>query len=164
MAFRAYGKSVKSYTTWQALTTYELTNYRVPTSDNGWCYECTTAGTSGATQPVWPKIVNVTVQDGNVVWTCREKEEQANPLTVALELGETGGYSLKDIWVKSPAEATFLIYGSYDNSSWRYIQSLEVPVGELLSNHVTLQNAYPYIAVGTSTTAVNEIEIIAGSV
>jgi len=164
MPFRAYGKSVKNYTTRQSSTEYSLADYRVPTVDNGWCYECTTAGTSGLTEPSWPKIVNVTVQDGTVVWTCRAKEEEANPLSVTLNLGDTGGYSLKDIWVKSPEEATFLIYGSYDGATWRYIDSLDVPVDELLSNHKTIQNAYPYIAVGTSAVAVNEIEIIAGSV
>jgi len=34
-------------------------------------YECTTAGTSGTVEPVWPLTVGATVNDGTAIWTCR---------------------------------------------------------------------------------------------
>ena len=56
---------------WQATTAYSLTDYRTPTTPNGYRYECTTAGTSGGTEPTWPTTVGGTVADGTAVWTCR---------------------------------------------------------------------------------------------
>jgi len=168
MAILAYGKSVKSYTAWQSEHEYSLEDYCVPSVDNGMCYECTTAGTSSSgenpVEPSWPTIPGQTVADGSVVWTCREKEEEANPLSVTLDIKDSGGYSLKDIWVSSPGDAVFYVYGSYDGVSWRYLQTITLPDGELHNTHVSIQNAYPYIAVGTAAEAINEIEIVAGQV
>lgn len=62
---------------WLASTAYALGDYVVPTTENGYRYECTTAGTSGTTEPVWPTTIGATVTDGSVVWTCRAK----NPST-----------------------------------------------------------------------------------
>lgn len=163
MPFRAYGKSVQSYTAWSALTEYSLEEYRVPTVDNSWCYECTTAGTSGATEPTWPRIVNATVQDGTVVWTCREKAAAPNPLSVTLSLGDTGGYSLRDVWLKSDGNVTFSIQVSNSGSdgTWRELDSENVNDSEEVHQY---QTAYPYMKVSTETSASNEIEIVAGSV
>lgn len=162
MSKRAYGKSVASYTAWAALTAYVLTNYRVPTTDNGMCYECTTAGTSGATEPVWDAGLNSPTSDGTVVWTCREKAASPAALSLELDAGGLGGAPLKDVWVKSDEAATFIIYGSYDGNNWRYLSELDVPDGERLSNHQSFYTSYPYIAAGTATVASNEIEIVAG--
>lgn len=41
------------------------------TSSNGYWYECTTAGTSGLTAPIWSKTANGTMIDGSVTWTVR---------------------------------------------------------------------------------------------
>ena len=38
-------------------------------NNNGLFFKCTTAGTTGATQPEWPKQVGDTITDGTVVWT-----------------------------------------------------------------------------------------------
>ncbi len=160
MAIRAYGKSVASYTAWQASTVYSLQDFRVPTVDNTFCYECTTAGTSNLTEPAWPNVVGQTVEDGTVVWTCREKAGQANPLTVILALGDAGGYSLKGIWVKSPGTGDFIVYGSYDGINWRQLDELAVPQGERDNRYKGLQNAYPFIKVSTDLNEVNEIEIV----
>lgn len=46
-----------------------------PTTHNGRVYECTTGGTTGATEPTsWPTTPGATVTDNTAVWTCREEE------------------------------------------------------------------------------------------
>ena len=60
--------------TWAATTAYVLnttsvTSSIIPTVENGRHYICTTAGTSGSTEPTWPSTTGVTVNDGTVVWT-----------------------------------------------------------------------------------------------
>ncbi len=55
---------------WVANTAYALGDTVVPTVDNTYYYECTTAGTSDAsTEPIWPTGTGATVTDGTVVWT-----------------------------------------------------------------------------------------------
>jgi hypothetical protein len=58
---------------WVASTAYVLTNFVSPTTENGYRYECTTAGTSGTTEPTWPLPDDdtQTVTDNTVVWTRR---------------------------------------------------------------------------------------------
>jgi hypothetical protein len=162
MSIRSYGKSVATYSAWAANTSYALGSYVRPVTPNGFCYKCTTAGTSGLVEPAWIPDVDTTVVDGSVIWTCEDYAEAENPLSVELDSRGRGGYSLKDIWVKSGASATFYIYGSYNGVDWRLLDTLSVPVGELTSNHKTIQNAYPRIAVGTAAVSINEIEIVAG--
>lgn len=59
------------YDIWAASTIYTISQYRVPTVSNGHLYVVSTAGTSGASQPVWPTASGATVTDGTVVWTER---------------------------------------------------------------------------------------------
>lgn len=55
---------------WVANTSKSLNNTVYPTTENGFYYNCTTAGTTHATtEPTWPTIVGTTVTDGTVVWT-----------------------------------------------------------------------------------------------
>jgi len=56
---------------WAASTAYALGDVVRPTTRNSFAYECTTAGTSGATEPTWPTTAGTTVTDGTVVWTAR---------------------------------------------------------------------------------------------
>ena len=60
-------------TAWEASTAYSLGDIVVPTAglENGFRYECTTAGTSGGSEPTWPTTEGATKTDGTVVWTCR---------------------------------------------------------------------------------------------
>lgn len=55
---------------WAANTAYILNAVAVPTVDNTYYYKATVAGTTAATQPVWPTVVGNTVTDGTVTWTC----------------------------------------------------------------------------------------------
>jgi hypothetical protein len=60
---------------WTASTAVALNGYNKPTAydlSNGFAplkYKATTAGTTGATEPIWPQTVGGTVTDGTVVWT-----------------------------------------------------------------------------------------------
>jgi len=60
-----------AYTAWQATNSYAVGNIVRATTvqDFGLVFQCTTAGTSGATQPAWPTLINGTVVDGGVTWT-----------------------------------------------------------------------------------------------
>ena len=71
-SFDGLWKTLKG-TAWQASTAYTLGTVVVPTAglENGFRYECTTAGTSGASAPTWPIVEGATVNDNTVVWTCR---------------------------------------------------------------------------------------------
>ena len=45
-------------------------------------YECTTAGTSVGTEPVWETTVGNTNADGTAEWTCRILEATETPIDV----------------------------------------------------------------------------------
>ena len=60
---------------WSALKAHALRDFARPTlppSGSTLYYECTTAGTSAATEPKWPNNPGDPVNDGTVVWTCRD--------------------------------------------------------------------------------------------
>ena len=65
------GSGDANVSAWAASTAYSLGAKVKPTTANGNVYECTTAGTSGTTEPTWPTVDGATVTDGTVVWTCR---------------------------------------------------------------------------------------------
>lgn len=54
---------------WSASTAKTVGQWVHPTTSNGLFYRCTTAGTTGATEPTWPTPLGSTVTDGTVVWT-----------------------------------------------------------------------------------------------
>ncbi len=56
---------------WAATTAYSVGDVRVSTEfgSAGFSYRCTTAGTSGSSEPDWAKTIGGTTPDGNVVWT-----------------------------------------------------------------------------------------------
>lgn len=61
--------AVQQYLAGQWQTTYYTTTYYD-------FFECTTAGTSGATAPAWNSGTNSTTSDGTAVWTCRGNRAQ----------------------------------------------------------------------------------------
>jgi lambda family phage minor tail protein L len=60
-----------AYTAWQASNSYAVGNIVRATAvqDFGLVFQCITAGTSGATQPAWPTLIDSTTVDGSVTWT-----------------------------------------------------------------------------------------------
>lgn len=55
---------------WRANEAYEAGEHIRPNRATGFAYQCTTAGSSGAREPVWPTTIGATAPDGSVVWTC----------------------------------------------------------------------------------------------
>jgi len=64
---------VSTSTAWQASQDYVAGDTVIPTVANEVEYKCTSAGTSGASEPAgdnpWPTEVGETVEDGTVTWT-----------------------------------------------------------------------------------------------
>ena len=70
-------------TYWTANKSYNVGDLVRPSSasvtSDLFYYECTTAGTSGAAEPGnWPTSFGNTVNDGTVVWTCRQHSSECN--------------------------------------------------------------------------------------
>ena len=64
---------------WAAETAHALADTARPAVDrNGFTYRCTTAGTSGTSEPVWPLTAGETVTDGTVVWTAHACKSVGN--------------------------------------------------------------------------------------
>ena len=59
-----------AYASWAATNSYTVGAIVRATAvqEFGLVFQCTTAGTSGATQPAWPTLIDGTVVDGGVTW------------------------------------------------------------------------------------------------
>ncbi len=66
-----YSNDVLWQPQWQANHAYALLGVVIPTTFTGYTWRCTTAGTTGATEPMWPvdPTVTPTVTDGSVTWS-----------------------------------------------------------------------------------------------
>jgi hypothetical protein len=62
-------------TAWSAETAIEAGIWTRSSSGSVLRFECTTQGTSGATEPDWPTTAGETVADGDAVWTARSAYE-----------------------------------------------------------------------------------------
>ena len=92
--------AVKSRPAWVASTAYAMGNFVRPTAVNDaseFVYECTTAGTSGTTEPAWPTTDGATVADGTVTWTARKRIEAAGMMAGF----PTYGTDRKAVWKSS---------------------------------------------------------------
>lgn len=60
-----------AYTAWAATTSYAVGAVVRATTvqEFGLVFKCTTAGTSGASAPAWPTLIDGTTVDGSVTWT-----------------------------------------------------------------------------------------------
>jgi hypothetical protein len=72
---------------WTPLTSVSLNAYRYPKRPNGKAYKAAIAGTTGATEPVWPTTVGQTVVDGTVTWICDTDLELESPFMIGLVNG-----------------------------------------------------------------------------
>ena len=92
-----------AYAAWAATTSYAVGAIVRATAvqDFGLVFKCTTAGTSGSTQPTWPTLLDGTVVDGSVTWTAISAVYELVEWGVA-ELDEAGSAAFLgtqgDIW------------------------------------------------------------------
>ena len=87
-SFDGLWKTMKG-TAWTASTAKVLGDRVVPTAglENGFIYECTTAGTTGGSAPTWNTVEGGTTTDNTVTWTTRlgnHLGSGANGATLAL--------------------------------------------------------------------------------
>jgi lambda family phage minor tail protein L len=59
-----------AYTAWAASTSFSVGDVRraTTTQNSGLVFKCTTAGTSGSSEPKWPTDIGSTITDNSVVW------------------------------------------------------------------------------------------------
>ena len=70
---------------WAATTAYVLGDTIEPTTPNTFAYVCTTAGTSGGSEPTFPVSgIGSTVVDGTAVWSLRGKRHEITEVKLAL--------------------------------------------------------------------------------
>lgn len=118
---------------WAPTTAYSLNQRRRPTQPNrnAWHYQCTTAGTSGSTEPTWPTTPGATVTDGTAVWTCSDLEDtwyalqSINGTTLTIDgvyttqPGGARGYDQVTETAPTYVRQPFMpSYGSSPNWSW----------------------------------------------
>jgi len=60
---------------WTASTDYAVGSFVRPSSLSLLRFECTSAGTSGSSEPAWPETIGITISDGSVTWTVRKPLE-----------------------------------------------------------------------------------------
>lgn len=56
-------------TSWAAGTGYSVGQLVIPTSADGYIFQCVVAGTSGGSAPTWPTVVGESVADNTVTWS-----------------------------------------------------------------------------------------------
>jgi len=62
-------KVIAGINIWKASVAYVENQTVGPVTPNGHIYKCTTAGTSGSSEPTWPTTSGETVEDNTAVWT-----------------------------------------------------------------------------------------------
>lgn len=83
------GNTIDSYDEWESTTAYAVGDRVVPTELDGVSFACSTAGTTGASEPTWADGVT----DGTVVWA--EDEGAAWIPTYDLNLSAAEGWRWK---------------------------------------------------------------------
>lgn len=101
-------------TTWQAAEAVTVGTFRQPVTANGYRYECTIGGTTGAFEPTWPTTVGATVADGSVTWTCRAKViTDAN-----CPHHESITFAAQKVWSPSPTGETVRFCATSSPRDW----------------------------------------------
>lgn len=85
----------------------------VPSTLNGYLYRCTTAGTTGTTEPSWPTTVGNTVSDGTAVWTCGSATAAAGTVTMETVLQQMLNDSPVTLTLYAPDASSFIM------NAWR---------------------------------------------
>ena len=114
------------YPKWRSGAAYTTSNYVIPTNFNGHYYRCTTAGTSGATEPNWPLNSAGTVTVDGVTWT-----ESGSPWTSAFlttlkgNIGAEGSDQTANNYGKNPDGTTYTKYNVVRNRFTQFVNDID---------------------------------------
>lgn len=85
---------------WRENEEFDLNSYVRPSRSTGFAYQATTAGLSGAKEPIWPKALASTVTDGSVTWTCVPAGANGvSPITSPSATSDPSGLTIASISV-----------------------------------------------------------------
>lgn len=121
---------------WKASTAYLVGDQRVPTTPNGYYYQVTVAGTSGASAPTWPTTIGNTVSDGGVTWRCQGAGLKGLSLNLTAPSAAYARFEVDDSALQIPAGEVALdsrlLLGLWRSAS-------DAHGGDLLVNEMLIQ-------------------------
>jgi prepilin-type N-terminal cleavage/methylation domain-containing protein len=135
------------YPRWRSGAAYTTSSYIIPTNFNGHYYKCTTAGTSGTTEPNWPLNSGGTVTDSGITWT--EGVSPPPPWTSAFlttlknNIGTEGSDQTANNYGKNPDGTTYTKYNVVRNRFTQFVNDVDQdsdPSGANKILKVTLKN------------------------
>ena len=103
-------------TAWAAGTAYSVGDTVKPTTENGYIYRCTSAGTSDSAEPSWPTVFSNTVVDSGATWECWSYNTSEDE--IILEGGYAGPQTL-DNQVLTEDEADNMSELTFDNEAFQ---------------------------------------------
>ena len=130
----------------------DLGDATMPTviNQNGYWFQCTTAGTTGSTEPTWPTTPGVSVTDNGVVWTNMG-------LWDAFAVFDTDVTDLMRLVLYAAMHYTLV--GNYKplKSSWYEKTDLLVMDGTV--NHSVFEVLIPVVDLAPETAIINSISL-----
>ena len=129
------------YPKWRSGTAYTNTNYVIPSNFNGFYYQCTSAGTSGTSEPTnWPVKSGGTVTDNTVTWTWAGKLRAVRSLeALKTAIGDEGSDQPAKEYGKNPDGVTYTAYRVDQNRFVNLDSGIEASGGNKFLK-VTLRN------------------------
>lgn len=121
-------------TVWQAATAYTLGQMVRPVASNGRVFECTTAGTSGGSEPTWDTTISNTTADNTAVWTCLD-DLYYSPFTVS-----EGVVTMQDVTINGTLLVNGTVVGAHiaDNSiDTDHLQANSVIASKINAGEIT---------------------------
>jgi hypothetical protein len=93
--------------------------YVRPNKATGFSYECTTAGTSAAREPVWPTTISATKVDGSITWTCRAASSNGvNAVSSPSATSEPTGLTIGSVAASESTKINATYSGGVDGESY----------------------------------------------
>lgn len=125
---------------WRGGVEYGTAEYVRPVSANGYDYECTTAGRTGAREPRWPTTVAGTVADGSVVWTCRAPNSgSADALSGNASVSAPTGITATHQATESTGDITIRFAGGTAGQTYSVLVTVNTSGGQVLQFEVIVQ-------------------------
>ncbi len=107
-----------------ALTAYTINTLLLPAAVNGYLYEVTTAGTTGAGLPTYPTNPGTSVADGGATLTCRELFNVRWSLTLVDTPTTTGGGTGTYTLIQNAIDEGLYTDTDSPNFSYKYHQAI----------------------------------------